>query len=232
LDTLLTIALVAPILLFSVIAHEIAHGYAALRQGDDTAARLGRLSWNPARHIDPFLTIMMPVMLLIASGGKMALGGAKPVPVDPRNYRNYRRGDIIVSLAGVATNLLIAFLCVGMIAVVGLVARSAPVTEPTLTLVQVMLIIGVQLNWLLIAFNLLPIPPLDGSHVVKHLLPTKLAIAYVRIARFGFIILIGILVLGRGFLNAWLSPAFAAGLTMLGWTRGLILPGVEQWLAR
>jgi Zn-dependent protease len=232
LDTLQTIAIVAPVLLFSVIAHEIAHGYAALRQGDETAARLGRLSWNPARHIDPFLTVIMPLMMLLASGGKIALGGAKPVPVDPRNYRNYRRGDIIVSLAGVATNLLLTFLCVGLIAVVGIVGRAAPGAGSALALLQVMFIIGVQLNWLLIAFNLMPIPPLDGSHVVKHFLPRQLAIAYVRFARYGIVVLVAILFFARGFLDAWLRPAFAAGLAMLGWTRGFILPGVEQWLAR
>src|SRR5205809_7579363 len=77
----------APVLLFSVIAHEYAHGYAALRQGDDTALLLGRLSWNPVKHIDPMMTIIVPAILWVGSGGKMLLGGAKPVPVNPRNYR-------------------------------------------------------------------------------------------------------------------------------------------------
>ena len=116
-DTLQTILFVAPVLLFSVIAHEYAHGYAALKQGDTTARDLGRLTWNPIKHIDPFLTIIMPLVLYYASG--MALGGAKPVPVNPRNYRNFVRGDIIVSLAGVAVNLVLAFLCAGMIAILG-----------------------------------------------------------------------------------------------------------------
>ena len=96
-------------LLFSVIAHEIAHGYAALRQGDHTALEAGRLSWNPVKHIDPFMTILLPLMMLVGSMAvgrtPIVFGGAKPVPVDPRNYRTSARGDIIVSLAGVATNL-------------------------------------------------------------------------------------------------------------------------------
>ena len=92
--------LFVPILLFSVIAHEYAHGYAALKQGDNTALAAGRLTWNPIKHIDPWMTVLLPVLLYYLSRGTVVLGGAKPVPVDPRNYRNYRRGDIIVSLDG------------------------------------------------------------------------------------------------------------------------------------
>src|SRR5256885_15389575 len=84
--------IVAPVLLFSVIAHEYAHGYAALKQGDTTALMLGRLTWNPIKHIDPFLTIIMPLVMGLSSHWQFMLGGAKPVPVDPRNYRNFRRG--------------------------------------------------------------------------------------------------------------------------------------------
>src|SRR4029077_19005629 len=99
--------LFVPVLLFSVIAHEYAHGYAALKQGDTTALMLGRLTWNPLKHIDPFMTVILPAMLFYFSKGTVMLGGAKPVPVNPRNYRNFKRGDIIVSLAGVLTNLLV-----------------------------------------------------------------------------------------------------------------------------
>ena len=99
-----------PVLLLSVIAHEYAHGYAALKHGDDTALMLGRLTWNPVKHIDPFLTILLPLVLWMAHAP--ILGGARPVPVNPRKYRNFKRGDIIVSLAGVFTNLLVAVGCV------------------------------------------------------------------------------------------------------------------------
>src|SRR5471032_866570 len=101
-----------------MVAHEYAHGYAALRQGDNTALMLGRLSWNPVKHIDPVMTLIMPLVTFLTMG--IAFGGAKPVPVNPRNYLNYRRGDIIVSLAGVATNLLLAVILTILIVPLGL----------------------------------------------------------------------------------------------------------------
>lgn len=225
-DTLQTILLVAPVLLFSVIAHEVAHGYAALSQGDPTAQSLGRLSWNPIRHIDPFMTVLMPVMMLVASGGSFVLGGAKPVPVDPSRFRNYRIGDIIVSLAGVFTNLLIALAAIPLIWVLGALGRGVPVAAPSAAILQGMLIVAVQLNWVLIAFNLIPIPPLDGSHVVQQLLPRRLAHYYVRIGRFGLLILIAILLYGGGFLSWWMRPAMRAAGAMLGWVSDARLPGL------
>src|SRR5437773_91827 len=158
--TLQTVLFVAPVLLFSVIAHEYAHGYAALRQGDQTALMLGRLTWNPIKHIDPMMTIIVPAMLWFASGGQMLLGGAKPVPVNPRNYRNFKRGDIIVSLAGVATNLVIAICCIPLIILVGFVGRGVPFLSDTGAILQAMLLYGVLINLALAAFNLIPIPPL------------------------------------------------------------------------
>src|SRR5512141_2235632 len=119
-DTFQTSILIAPVLLFSMVAHEYAHGYAALRNGDPTAYQLGRLTWNPARHIDPFLTIILPLLTFITAG--IAFGGAKPVPVNPRNYRNFKKGDIIVSLAGVVTNLVIAVICVPLVVLVHFIA--------------------------------------------------------------------------------------------------------------
>ncbi|MBW7933924.1 MAG: site-2 protease family protein [Gemmatimonadaceae bacterium] len=188
-----------------MVAHEYAHGYAAHRQGDDTAKALGRLSWNPLRHIDPWMTIILPALMFYTTG--MALGGAKPVPVDPRNYRNYRRGDIIVSLAGVATNLLIAALMVPAIIALGWLGQLVPAADDTLSLVQVMFRIGIFINLLLAVFNLMPLPPLDGSHVVKHLLPARWAWSYQRVARFGFLILILLLMFGGPVLRAWMAPA-------------------------
>ena len=152
-----------PVLLFSVILHEYAHGYAALKQGDQTALMLGRLTLNPLKHIDPFLTIIMPIALYLTMG--MFLGGAKPVPVNPRNYRNFKRGDIIVSLAGVSANFLLSIACTILIVPLGLIARAVAGLEPTIAILQAMLILGVYLNLMLIAFNLIPLPPLDGSHV-------------------------------------------------------------------
>ena len=216
-------------LLFSVIAHEYAHGYAALKQGDTTALSLGRLTWNPIKHIDPWMTILMPLLLWYASNGSVVLGGAKPVPVDPRNYRHYRRGDIIVSLAGVFANLLIAIACVLLIALVGLASRADALSSSA-GVVQAMLITGVRINMMLLAFNLLPIPPLDGSHVVKHLLPPAWALQYQRVGFYGVFVLVLILWVAPSLLTRWLRPALAFGNAMLDVVRGSVLPSATAWL--
>ena len=224
---LLDLLLVVPVLLFSVIAHEYAHGYAALKQGDTTALSQGRLTWNPVKHIDLWMTIIMPLILWKFSG--IILGAAKPVPVDPRNYRNYRRGDIIVSLAGVFTNLLIAIACVALIPVVGLVGRVAPL-ETAAGVLQVMMVRGVQINMMLLAFNLIPIPPLDGSHVVKHLLPPAWALHYQRIGVYGIALVFLLLWVAPQVLSAWLRPALRTGNAMLRAVDGTMLPAAGQWL--
>src|SRR5262245_32161712 len=141
-----------------MVAHEYAHGYAALKQGDDTALMLGRLTFNPIKHIDPFMTILLPAMLWFGSGGRMMFGGAKPVPVDPRKYRNYRRGDIIVSAAGIVVNLALAVVFLGLTLAIGYLGSSAGATG---TLLQSMAVMGIYLNLILAFFNLIPIPPLD-----------------------------------------------------------------------
>ena len=228
-DTLQNILFVAPVLLFSVIAHEYAHGYAALKQGDPTARDLGRLTWNPVKHIDPFLTVLMPLMMGLASNWQVMLGGAKPVPVDPRNYRNYRRGDIIVSLAGVATNLALALIFTLAIAVLGLIGRVAPPAGQTVGILQIMMIYGVAINLMLIVFNLMPIPPLDGSHVVKHMLPPRLAIRYEQLGRYGFLVLIALLWFGSGFLRTWMRPAIIAQGALLQTVSPLIHPAVHDY---
>ena len=230
-ETLQTILFVAPVLLFSMVAHEYAHGYAALKQGDPTAQSLGRLTWNPAKHIDPYMTLVLPLVMWVASQGRFVIGGAKPVPVDPRNYRNYRLGDIIVSLAGVATNLVLAVACTAVIALLGLLARAMPVADPTVGILQAMMIIGIRINLILVAFNLIPIPPLDGSHVVKHLLPAPLAVRYQQLGAVGLVVLIALLVLGRGVLEAWFYPAMLAGAYLIGWVRPYISPAAPQWLS-
>jgi len=233
LQTFQTILLVAPVLLFSVIAHEIAHGYAALKQGDTTALDAGRLSWNPARHIDPFYTILLPLIMLAGSsafGRAIVFGGAKPVPVDPRNYRHIRRGDIIVSLAGVAANFLLALACGALIVVTGMIVRALPALTESVAILQAMLLFGVLLNFQLIAFNLLPIPPLDGSHVMKYLLPRPLAVQYVRYGRYGLLVLIALLYFGEGLLARWFTPAFAATSFIELQVRPYFLPAARQWL--
>lgn len=230
LHTLQTILIVAPILLFSMIAHEYAHGYAALRQGDSTARDLGRLTWNPIRHIDPFMTILLPLIIGITSNWHIVLGGAKPVPVNPRNYRNYKRGDIIVSLAGVTANLAIAVACVVAIAVLGVAGRVLPVLQGPLGILQAMLIFGIWINLLLLAFNLIPIPPLDGSHVMKYLMPASWAVHYQALGRYGIIILVALLWFGGAFFTAWLQPVIHAGSFLLGLVGPFVVPGTQRWI--
>ena len=225
-----SLLLFVPVLLFSVIAHEYAHGYAALKQGDQTALMLGRLTWNPIKHIDPFMTIILPLVLWYGSGGRMLLGGAKPVPVNPRNYRNFKRGDIIVSLAGVFTNLLVAIACVLLVPILGLAGRAAAGLESSLGMFQAMMIYGVQLNMVLIAFNLIPIPPLDGSHVMKYLLPPSWSFRYMQLSRYGIILLIVLLYVTPNLLSKWLYPATFAGMQGLRMVESFVLPSTSQWL--
>lgn len=218
--------LAAPVLLFSMVAHEYAHGYAALRQGDPTAFQLGRLTWNPLKHLDPFLSVLLPILLYFGSGGTFIFGGAKPVPVNPRYYRNYRRGDVIVSLAGVATNFVIALACTAIIPLLKLLADALPALAPTFGLLQVMMVQGVLINLALIAFNVLPIPPLDGSHVMKHLLPPAWSLRYQQIGAYGMVVLLLLLVVGGPVLNWWMSPAFLLADRLLAAVSGFYIPGL------
>ncbi|MEX1185630.1 MAG: site-2 protease family protein [Gemmatimonadaceae bacterium] len=222
-DKTQTFLLVAPVLLFSMVAHEYAHGYAALRQGDPTAYQLGRLTWNPLKHIDPFLTIILPILTFITAG--VMFGGAKPVPVNPRNYRNFKRGDIIVSLAGVVTNLVLAAAAVLVVALIGLAGRGIPALAPWASILQLMLIYGILINLVLAFFNMIPIPPLDGSHVAKYLLPPAWALRYEQFGRYGLIALMLIIMLGGGIMRGFFMPIFFLHTAAVRLLLPFILPG-------
>lgn len=197
-------------LVFSLVAHEYAHGFAALKQGDDTALQQGRLTLNPIPHVDPWMTIIMPAMLWYLSKGAFVFGGAKPVEVRPDRYRNYRRGDIIVSAAGIVTNLAITLGCTLLFIAVGALARVLPAGVEVISVAQRMLYWGVALNLLLAFFNLIPIPPLDGSHILYHLLPTGIRKGYRAIQRLGFLPLLALLLLlPPSATRVLLTPAYA-----------------------
>jgi Zn-dependent protease len=175
------------LLVESIVLHEIAHGYVALLFGDRTAQRQGRITFNPIAHIDPLWTIAIPIIAYFLSGGTFIIGGAKPVPVDPRNYRRPVLGDVCVSIAGVAVNFLIAVIMILMLNMVHMVSADFTGSAAVYVLVHAAL-----LNIVLAMFNLIPIPPLDGSHLFKYLLPRELRSSYEMLGRTGagFIILI------------------------------------------
>jgi Zn-dependent protease len=184
-----TLLIVFPVLVFSIVLHEVAHGWVAYKQGDATAMMLGRITLNPIPHIDPVGSILVPAMLALTGTGLM-LGWAKPVPVNPRNFRNYKRGDILVSLAGVAVNFILAFVFALVWALTEWGFRLAPNLIEVWAAVAAMAQAGVYVNFGLMLFNLIPIPPLDGSHVFAYLLPPRLAVPYRQIGFGGIIILL------------------------------------------
>ena len=175
------------LLVESIVLHEMAHGYVALLFGDQTAKRQGRITFNPIPHIDLLWTIVIPIIAYFLSRGTFIIGGAKPVPVNPLNYRRPVMGDICVSVAGVAANFLIAVIMILLLNIVHFISGNLAGTTAAYILLQVAL-----LNIVLAMFNLIPIPPLDGSHLFKYLLPKELQRSYENIGRTGagFIILI------------------------------------------
>lgn len=176
------------ILLFSVILHEVMHGFAALKFGDRTAELAGRLTLNPIPHIDPIGTILVPLLLILpslffAGAPSFVIGWAKPVPVNPLNFSDIRRGELIVSLAGVGANFGLAVLAAILF---HLLINFAPNID--VTIFQI-LSFTATINLILGVFNLLPIPPLDGSKVVLSFLPYKLAAQYQSLERYGLLII-------------------------------------------
>lgn len=211
-----------------MVAHEYAHAEAAYRQGDDTAYMLGRLTMNPLKHIDPFMTVLLPILLWVGSGHKYTFGAAKPVPVNPRKYRHYVRGDVIVSLAGIATNLALFVAFTAAFAVIGILGRSLPSLADTMGLLQRMVVFGMSLNLMLAFFNLIPIPPLDGSHAFYHLLPPAAGLKYRAFGRFGFLPILALTYFLPGLFQVVLWPAgqlMQLGFAVVG---GFRLPGVIQ----
>jgi Zn-dependent protease len=181
------VVLALPILLLSLTAHEFGHAWVALRQGDDTAYMLGRVTMNPAAHVDWVGTILFPAIAI--GSGLPLLGWAKPVPTNPRKFRDYRRGDILVSIAGVCANAILAVSFALIFWIIAMATRSSGAPGDTALVAGRMVFYGVYANIGLIIFNLLPIPPLDGSRVLYHFLPARAAAAYRQLYQYGFILL-------------------------------------------
>ena len=161
-------------LVFAMVAHEYAHAVTALQQGDDTAYSLGRVTLNPLPHIDPWMSLLLPALLWFGSGGRFTFGGAKPVPVNSRKYRNFRRGrhhrlgrrggHQLCSCRWCSRSCSCSSACS---------PRARPPSRPALDTVQRMMVYGIWLNLVLCFFNLIPIPPLDGSHLMYHAAPRQ-----------------------------------------------------------
>lgn len=179
------------VLLFSVIVHEVMHGLVALKFGDHTAEQAGRLTLNPIPHIDLFGTILLPA-LLIFTGSPILFGWAKPVPVNPLNFSNLRKGELLVSAAGILANFGLAIAA----ALLFHILNALPQTFPAI--LGSLLRFTVLVNLVLGIFNLFPIPPLDGSKVLMSQLPYKLAASYSRIEPYGILILIMLMMIPVG----------------------------------
>ena len=199
-----------PVLVLSVVVHEVAHGWVALKQGDNTAFMLGRLTLNPIPHIDPFGSIIVPLVFALMPGSFM-FGWAKPVPINSRNFKNYKRADVLVSLAGITANLILTVLFTLLALVFIRAAHAFPSLAQTFDLLAVMARYGVWINLILAFFNLIPIPPLDGSHVMYHLLPPHLGMRYRELGRYGFLVIIALIFLVPGVQSVFLWPATLLG---------------------
>ena len=202
-----TILIYALPVLFAITVHEAAHGYAARHFGDNTAYMLGRITLNPIKHIDPVGTILMPIMLYFATSGAFLFGYAKPVPVNFGHLRNPKRDMVWVALAGPASNFVQAiFWAVVMITLVGTGVEERFFLE--------MARAGVLVNLVMWAFNLFPVPPLDGGRILVGLLPWKQAQMVSRLEPYGFFIVMGLVIFGVVG-TVWLRPLMSFGYTVI-----------------
>ena len=196
--------LMIPPLLLAITVHEVAHGYIAYRKGDFTAKLLGRLTLNPIKHIDPIGTVLFPLMLAM-SGTGVIFGWAKPVPVNSFNFKSPRKDMVMVSLAGPVSNFLLALVFALLLRIIMWVpgAGGSSIMAPLAD----MMLFGIRISIILGVFNLLPIHPLDGSHIMEGLLPAEQAKAYSRLAPYGWMIIIGLMF--TGILWKILGPIYA-----------------------
>jgi Zn-dependent protease len=201
-----TIAVYALPVLFAITLHEAAHGYVAKYFGDNTAYVAGRVSMDPFKHIDPFGTVLLPLLLYLISHGQMLFGYAKPVPVNFGNLRNPRKQSAFVAFAGPAMNFVMAF---GWL-ILGLCA--AAFSGPDGFLYEVAAA-GIRINLLLFAFNLIPIPPLDGGRVLTSILPPRLGYKFAQLEPYGFFIVMALLL--THVLDFWLGAVFHYGLELI-----------------
>lgn len=214
----MNVILIVAVLIFSIVVHEVAHAWQARREGDDTADRLGRITLNPIPHLDPVGSFIVPAILYF-SGSGFLFGWARPVPVNKAKYRDPVAGDIRVSLAGIVSNLGLAVIATLLMAVLVKVESVSGSLGAAGDAVYEAFHYAIVINLILAFFNLLPIPPLDGSHVLAHVLPEGLRRPYERVSEWGILILIGILYLVPGAFSVVLWPVYE-------------LRGLADWFVR
>ncbi len=208
--------LIIPILIASIVVHEVAHAWVARREGDDTPERQGRITLNPLPHLDPVGSFVVPAILAFLPGNFL-FGWARPVMVDIRNFRDPVWSDIRVSMAGPASNLVLALLFTFLLVPAILLADGGGMEGGLLegSVWVAAAYYGILINLILALFNLLPVPPLDGSHVMRHLLPLGLREPYDRFGRVGILVLLGVLFLVPGAIQLVMAP--------VGWAAELLL---------
>jgi Zn-dependent protease len=216
LSTIQKIAVMALPLVFAIVFHEVAHGWVADKLGDPTARKAGRLTLNPISHIDLFGTIIMPLLLFLLTDGRMLFGYAKPVPINPYNFKNPKKGMALSSLAGPGVNMIMAVACAFLLRTV-MGGLEGKVPEPYWGWLAIplsyMFVYGIIINVVLAVLNLIPIPPLDGSRVVYWALPDRQAAAYYRLEPYGTLILLMLIMFGA--LGKIMTPILRPLLALL-----------------
>lgn len=207
---IINIAMQLTVLIFAVIIHEVSHGFVAYKLGDPTAKQEGRLTLNPISHIDPVWSIVIPAILIFTHAG-FIIGGAKPVPINPGYFKNNRRDVMLTSLAGPGSNILLAV--ISALALKG--AMMVPMLDSSGT--RLFLVTSVMINIMLAAFNLVPIPPLDGSKVLAFFLPEDIAWKYLSLETYGLIIVL--LLAATGLISFIMQPI----LVFTQWIVGLLV---------
>ena len=229
-DFLISLVTWLPGLALGVILHEYAHGYIAYRNGDPTAKSYGRLTINPMAHIDLFGSILLPLLLILLNSG-IVFGYAKPVPINPSYFRNYRKGIRYTSLAGPVTNLIVAFLSgllYGLffyliIRLSGGLMDNGSIGFRAFDIFNKLFRNTIYINIFLAIFNFIPIPPLDGSKILASFLPDQAMQKYLSIGRFGFIFIFIFLFLGGGLFWTIISPVFNFIYNICTWWQYLLV---------
>ncbi len=213
------------VLLFSVVFHEVSHGWVAYKLGDDTAYKMGRLTLNPIPHIDPYMTVLLPLILGFMTGWRVMFGGAKPVPVNPYNFKNPKKGMAITAAAGPVSNLILiaaSVILFRILLILGFVEKydvQKRFFTNEMNFIDAFFVYAVLINTVLMVFNLIPIPPLDGSKVIMGFMSYEQAAKYESFSRYGMYVLIGLLFLGSimnySIIGALINPFINFFLRML-----------------